>query len=67
VVVLRIGRTPVSLNSVIPEIVTVVEVPAVDGIRENRNLENRQDVVLLALIRIDQTRVVEIALDLERM
>jgi hypothetical protein len=67
VVVLRIGRTPVSLNSVIPEIVTVVEVPAVDGIRENGNLENRQDVVLLALIRIDQTRVVEIALDLERM
>ena len=65
-VVLRIGRTPVILNSVIPEIVTVVEVPAVDGNHGKANRENRQDVVLRALIVIDQIRVVEIALDLER-
>jgi len=56
---MRIGRTPVSLNSVIPEIGTVVEVLAVDGIRENENLKSH--AVLRASIETDQIRVVEIA------
>lgn len=55
---MRIGRTPVSLNSVIQEIGSAVEVLAVDGIRVNES----QDVVLRASIGTDQTRAVEIAL-----
>ena len=67
-----IGRTPASVNSETPEIiVTVVEVPDADGIRESGIHIEIQDATLpaigIATLIEDQIRVVGIIAHQQRM